>query len=396
MPGEAGEFGEASALTDAAKDDRYTVPMLDLRRQQGAIQDRLLQAVIDTVLDANYLPGSWPTAFEVRFAGYCGHAYCVGVGSGSAALHIALLALGVGSGDEVVTVPNSFFATTEAILHVGARPVFADVDPRTHVISMDGLREVITDGTRAVLPVHLFGNVADVEGIYDVLSDLGRSDIVVIEDCAHAAGAWRRGRSVPLGGIGAFSFNPGKNIGAFGDAGAIVTSDPELARQARLFRDHGRAQKNLHRLIGFNSRLSRLNERVLDIKLDYLDEWNDCRRQVACSYEQAFADLATLTPVQTEPTVRAAWHQYVVCTPNRDSLRAHLRDCGIATAIHYPNLIPDLEPLRRLGYGTKKLPTAVRLSRQILSLPCYPELSDTKVQRVINTVSAFEAGRGER
>ncbi len=394
VPGKTGELGEASALKGAAKGDDDTVPMLDLRRQQEAIKDRLLQAVIDVVRDANYLPCRWPMPFEERFAGYCGHSYCVGVGSGTAALHIALLASGIGSGDEVVSVPNSFFATTEAILHVGARPVFADVDPRTHLISLDGLREVITERTRAVLPVHLFGNVVDVDGIYDLLDALGRSDIVVIEDCAHAAGAWRGGRSVPLGGIGAFSFNPGKNIGAFGDAGAIVTSDPELARQARLLRDHGRAQKNLHQLIGFNSRLSRINERVLDIKMDYLDEWNGRRRQVARRYEQAFVDLPALTPVQTGPTVGAAWHQYVVCTPNRDPLRAYLRDCGITTAIHYPSLIPDLEPLRRLGYRTEELPTAVSLNQQILSLPCHPELTDAEAQRVIDTVSAFETGRG--
>lgn len=394
VPGKTGELGEANALGGAAKGDDDTVPMLDLRRQQEAIQDRLLQAVIDVTRDANYLPCRWPMPFEERFAGYCGHSYCVGVGSGTAALQIALLASGIGAGDDVVTVPNSFFATTEAVLLVGARPVFADVDPRTHLISLDHLREVLTERTRAVLPVHLFGNVVDVEGIHRLLIALGRSDIVVIEDCAHAAGAWRGRRAVPLGGLGAFSFNPGKNIGAFGDAGAIVTSDAEVARQARLLRDHGRAEKNRHLLVGFNSRLSRINERVLDIKLDYLDEWNDRRRQVAGRYDRAFAALPALTPVQTEPTVRSSRHKYVVRTPRRDSLRAYLGDRRIAAAIHYPNLIPELEPLAQLGYGTEELPAAVRLSRQILSLPCHPELTDAEAQRVADTVSAFEADRG--
>lgn len=373
------------------------IPMLDLAKQQASLSPDLERCVQEVMLSTRYLPDKWPSAFESQLAAYCQRPFVVGVGSGSAALHLALLAAKVGPGDEVVTVPNSFFATTEAILVVGARPVFVDVDPATHLMDIARLEAVVGPRTKAVLPVHLFGNVVDVGAIESCLARCGRSDVIVIEDCAHAAGAALGQRPVPIGRIGAFSFNPGKNIGALGDAGAIVTSDEGLARQALLLRDHGRASKNEHLCAGFNSRLRCIDDTVLGLKLRHLDAWNEQRRQHAAVYDRAFAGTS-VRPIQSAPNVRNAMHQYVIRTPAREAVKAALSAAHIDSAVHYPRLIVDQPPLSFLDEQARALPVARELGSQMLSLPCFPELAEDDVHRIIDVVlsSASAAGQSSR
>lgn len=357
--------------------------MLQLQRQQEALGRELIDALLEPVYEASYLSSEPVTPFERDLARYCGRPYAVGVGSGTSALHLSLLAAGVGGGDEVVTVPNSFFATAEAILQVGARPVFIDIDPASHLLDVERLKEAITSATRAILPVHLYGNVANVQAIARLLEALGRQDIRIIEDCAHAIGARRAGNPVPLGTIGAFSFNPVKNLGALGDAGAVVTSDAAVAERVRLLRDHGRADKNTHLLVGFNSRLRRIDDRVLSLKLDRLDEWNETRRSIARRYDEAFDGLPGVTCLAVPPEVESAHHQYVLGVRARDRFRRRLAERGISTAVHYPRLLPEQPALGELGCRPDRLSVAGRTNRRIVSLPCYPELREAEVERVI-------------
>jgi dTDP-4-amino-4,6-dideoxygalactose transaminase len=363
-----------------------SIPMLDLPRQQATLNGELERVVLDVIGKGHYISPEGVTPFEAKFAAFCGRKHVVGVNSGTAALQIALAALPVGPGDEVITVPNSFFATTEAIVLAGATPRFVDVDPETHLISLAALPGAITARTRAILPVHLFGNVVDVPEIKRLLRACGREDIAIVEDCAHATGARGGDQLVPLGGIGAFSFNPGKNIGAIGDAGAIVTDDGALAERARELRDHGRRGKNTHGVFGFNARLSLLNDRVLALKLDHLPRWNEQRRSHAAAYDAAFEANERVSPIQVPPGTLSARHQYVVRCRSRDALREHLRQQGIATAVHYPSLIVEQPPLARLGFASRSTPVALALNAQILSLPCFPELTPSEVAFIIEQV----------
>lgn len=362
------------------------IPMLDLVRQQASIRKALDRVVSSVLAQGKYISDEDPTPFEAKLAAFCGGAHAIGVGSGTAALQIALMAAGVGSNDEVITVPNSFFATTEAIFMTGARPRFVDVDADTHLMSLPALAEAIDEQTRAILPVHLFGNVVDVPAIQSMLASRGREDILIIEDCAHAIGAARSGRPVPLSRIGAFSFNPGKNIGGLGDSGAIVTDDEQVARNAKLLRDHGRDGKNRHLVFGFNARLDLLNDRVLALKMDYLEAWNKRRRSHAARYDAAFDDLDIISPVRVEAEVCSSRHQYVIRSENRSELRQLLHERGVVTGIHYPQLIVEQEPLVRLGFRAADFPVAAELNARLLSLPCFPELEDPEVSRVIELV----------
>lgn len=366
------------------------IPMLDLVRQQTNIKEALNRVISSVIEEGRYISEEKVTPFEARLAAFCDRSYAVGVNSGTTALQIALMAAGVGKSSEVITVPNSFFATTEAILSVGAIPRFVDVDPETHLMSLPALREAVNERTTAILPVHLYGNVVDVRAIRKMLKESGREEIVIVEDCAHAMGSARSGQRVPLGGIGAFSFNPGKNIGALSDAGAIVTADEDVARRARLLRDHGRGQsKDDHIEIGMNARLGRLNDQVLALKMDYLAEWNAIRREHAARYDSAFSGLRGISSVRTEFDTCSARHQYVIRCERRDELRHFLSERGVATGIHYPRLISEQEPLQRLGYRVEDVPVAKQLSLQILSLPCYPELHESQITRVIGLVQEF-------
>jgi dTDP-4-amino-4,6-dideoxygalactose transaminase len=370
------------------------IPMLNLVRTHERMREALQREVLEVMAGGVYVSSDGVTRFEASLADFCRNPHAIGVGSGTAALHLALLACGVGAQQEVVTAPNSFVATAEAILHAGARPRFVDVDPRTHLMSLEKLPGAVTKDTRAILAVHLYGNVVDVDAIKRILDEIGRSDVAVIEDCAHAVGARRRDKPVPLGAVGAFSFNPVKNLGALGDAGAVVTSEGRIAELVSRLRDHGRAGKNRHVLIGFNSRLGTIDDRVLALRLEHLEAENARRRSIAKRYDAACSRNG-LRPMAVDPDVEPSYHQYVLCAPDRDLLRRHLDGLGIATAIHYPRLIPQQEAFRRLGYTARGLDQARDLSRRVLSIPCYPDLTDTEVDRIVEGISTFGAPRPE-
>ncbi len=366
------------------------IPMLNLRRQQEQLRPNLQSVVMTAIEEGDFLRDVYTTSpgspFEKKYADYCGRKYVIGVGSGTAALQIALIAAGIGAGDEVITVPNSFFATTEVILSLQAHPVFVDIDPATHLIDIAKLSGAINARTRAVVPVHLYGNVVDICRLSELLRAVGREDIVVIEDCAHAAGARLNGQPLPLGAIGAFSFNPVKNIGGLNDAGAIVTDDDSIALKARLLSNHGRSDKTTHLTVGFNSRLSSINDRVLCLKLVHLDAWNKRRREIALRYDAALGDVCDCTLMRVTSGAQAAYHQYVVRTRNRALVRQELKMLGIETGVHYPVLIPDLDVLKELGYSSSSLICAKHVNPQIMSLPCYPELLDIEVEEIAREV----------
>jgi dTDP-4-amino-4,6-dideoxygalactose transaminase len=365
------------------------IPMLALKRQEQTLGNVLKSAVLEVIDEGIYISTEKITRFESKLAEYCDKPYALGVGSGTAALQIALIASGVKPGAEVITVPNSFFATTEVILNIDALPVFVDVEPETHLMNLSLLPQVITEKTQAIMPVHLYGNVVNVEEIQAILKYMNREDIKIIEDGAHAFGSKLRGKPVPIGECGIFSFNPGKNCGAFGDAGAVVTSNEEIAETVRLLRDHGRIDKCTHMIAGFNSRLSRINEKVLNVKIDYIDSWNLKRRHIADRYNDAFQETIEVAPIKVVDGADSAYHQYVVQAERRDTLRQYLKENWISTAIHYPTLIPEQPVFCKLGYKLENLPVARSLVGKILSLPCFPELKEEEVERVIAGVRQF-------
>jgi dTDP-4-amino-4,6-dideoxygalactose transaminase len=325
-------------------------------------------------------------AFEDEYAAYCGTQFCIGVGNGTDALHLALRAAGIGPGDEVITVSHTFIATIEAIELVGARPVLVDIDPRTFNIAPEGIERAITPRTKAIIPVHLYGRLADMDAILEIA---GRRKLIVIEDASQSQGAidahGRRAGSI--GHLGCFSFYYAKNLGAYGEAGAITTSDPELDRRIRLLRSHGESQRYEHEIMGFNCRPDEIQSAVLRIKLRHLDEWNDRRRQYAMRYHELLSDLAIELP-ELRFDGSHVYHQYVIRSSERDSLRQRLTEAGIGTGVHYP--IPvHLQPAARgLGYARGDLPHTEAAASEVLSLPMFPELSEAQLTYVSEAVAA--------
>jgi dTDP-4-amino-4,6-dideoxygalactose transaminase len=355
------------------------IPLLDLRAQYQTIAGELEAAAHRVLSSGRYVLGPEVEAFEEEFAAYCGSSHCVGVDSGTSALHLALLALGVGPGDEVLTVSHTFVATVAAIRYTGARPVLVDVVPESSTLDPSQLEAAISPRTRAVLPVHLHGRCADMELIVAVA---GAHRLAMVEDAAQAHGARHRGhRAGTMGELGCFSFYPGKNLGACGEAGAVVTDDPALAARLRMLRDHGQAHKYVHEVLGFNHRIDALQAAVLRAKLPHLDGWNAARRRLAASYHRHLAGSG-IGILPDPPDGEAVHHILPVFVAGRDTVRAALAERGIGTGIHYPVPV-HLQPAHAdLGYGAGDLPVTERLSRQTLSLPIYPELSEEAVLRV--------------
>ncbi len=367
-----------------------SIPLVDLKAQYRAIKpdiDAAIQRVID---NTSFIMGPEVTAFEEEFAAFCGAEYAVGTDSGTAALHLALLVLGVGPGDEVITAAHTFIATAEVISLVGARPVFVDVDPRTYNMDPDHIEAAITPRTKAIIPVHLYGQPAEMDAVLDVAR---RHGLRVIEDAAQAHGAEYRGRRVgTMGDVACFSFYPGKNLGAYGDAGCLVTNDPDLAEQARMLRNHGRQAKYEHLVTGYGYRLDGLQAAILRAKLARLEEWTERRRQNAATYNELLADSGLVLPYEPEH-VRAVYHLYVIRVPERDALLAHLHQRGIGAGIHYP--IPlHLQPVyRHLGYERGAFPVAEEATDHVLSLPMYPELTRGQMEEVVGAIREFERGK---
>lgn len=360
------------------------VPFVDLTPQLHFIRSPLLQRWGEMVHQSSFVLGQVVEEFEQVFAAYCGSRHAVGVGSGTEALHLALRALGVGRGDEVITAANSFVATAEAILHCGASPVFVDVDPRTYNLDPSQLEDRITARTKAVIPVHLYGQPADMDPILEVAR---AHDLYVIEDACQAHGAAYHGRRVgSLGDLACFSFYPSKNLGACGDAGAVVTGDAELARKLRKLRNHGGVRKYQHELVGFNSRLDALQAAALLLKLPHLDSWNRHRQACALLYNRLLSSVPGITTPAVPEGVSHVYHLYVIRTQTleREQLQADLARHGVETGIHYPEPLSLMKPL--LGFGCKSCPVAEQLAGEILSLPMFPGLSQSQINLVAEVI----------
>ncbi|RME47207.1 MAG: DegT/DnrJ/EryC1/StrS family aminotransferase [Caldilineae bacterium] len=358
------------------------IPLVDLKAQYRAIKpemDAAIQRVLDT---ANFILGEEVAAFETAFAGYVHAGGAVGVASGTAALHLALLACGIGPGDEVITTAHTFFATAEAISVTGARPVFVDVDPQTYLLDPNRVEEAITPRTRALLPVHLYGQAADMDALLDIAR---RHDLWVIEDAAQAHGAMYRGRHCgSIGHLACFSFYPGKNLGCYGDGGIVTGNDARLLDKIRRLRNHGRAQKYEHEEIGWGYRLDALQAAVLRVKLNHLEAWTEARRERAARYTALLRGLEVVTPVEADGN-RHVYHLYVIRTPRRDAVLSHLRANGIGAGVHYP--IPlHRQPAYRSHYADLRLPITEKVAAEVLSLPLYPELTEAQQVHVVETL----------
>ena len=363
-----------------------SVPLVDLTAQYQSIRpaiDAAMQRVIDTT---SFIMGPDVAAFEAEFAAFCRAAHCVGVSSGTAALELTLRALGVGPGDEVITAAHTFIATAEAISAAGARPVFVDIRPDTYNLDPDALAAAVTPATRAVIPVHIYGQPADMDAICDVAR---AHDLWVIEDAAQAHGATWAGRMAgTLGDAACYSFYPGKNLGAYGDAGAMVTDLPGLAEQVGLLRNHGRQAKYLHEQIGFGQRLDTLQAAILRAKLPHLAGWTAARRRLAARYDELLAPLEVTLPY-VDARANPAWHLYVIRTPQRDALLEHLRQHGIGAGVHYPVPLHEQPAYAYLGYRPDDLPVTHAVARTCQSLPLFPEMTDVQQDRVVACIAAF-------
>ncbi|MET4700339.1 dTDP-4-amino-4,6-dideoxygalactose transaminase [Constrictibacter sp. MBR-5] len=367
---------------------RSSIPFLDLVAQQRSIRPELHAAVTDVLDSGQYVLGETVDAFERSFAAHCGTRHAVAVNTGTSALHLALLAAGVGPGDEVVTVAMTFVATAAAILYAGATPRFVDVDPVTWTMDPVALEAAVTPRTKAIIPVHLHGRLANMAPIREIARRCGA---VLIEDAAQAHGASDRGqRAGSLGDLGCFSFYPGKNLGACGEGGAVVTDVDELAAKLRMLRDWGQSERYRHVVRGFNYRMDAVQAAVLDVKLRHLDGWTAGRRAVAAAYDRRLA-------VRGIVRARAAgsehvWHVYAVRAAERDAVRRKLADAGVATGIHYPVPVHLQPAYSDLGYGPGDLPVSERLAREFLSLPIYPELGSEQIAYVCDALEDAVVG----
>ena len=359
------------------------IPLVDLRAQHRSIADEVEPALHAVMERADFVLGHDVEAFEAEFAAYCEVEHAVGLDSGLSALELGMRALGIGPGDEVITPANSFIASSSAITFTGATPVWADVDPRTLNLDPDAVRAAITPRTRAIMPVHLYGQPADMAAISAIAAEHG---LKVVEDACQAHGARFAGRRAgSLGDVAAFSFYPAKNLGAYGDGGMLTTRDPEVAERVRMMRNYGQRQKYEHVTNAWNRRLDTMQAAVLRVKLRHLDAWNEARQGHAARYGELLADSGLELP-WTRPDVEAVHHLYVVRTDRRDELLAGLRERGIGAALHYPVPIHLQEAYRDRGIGEGAFPVTERAARRLLSLPLYPELLPEQVERVAAAV----------
>jgi dTDP-4-amino-4,6-dideoxygalactose transaminase len=366
------------------------IPLVDLKAQYAAIQAEVNRAIQRVLDNTSFILGEEVSVFEEAFASYCETKYAIGTSSGTSALHLALLACGVGPGDEVITTPHTFMATAESIIHTGAKPVFVDIDLDTYNLDPSQIQAVINEKTKAIVPVHLYGTPADMDPILEIASKHG---LKVVEDAAQAHGAEYNGRRTgSVGDVACFSFYPGKNLGAFGDGGCVVTSDKQIADRVRMLRNHGRTDKYRHEMVGYGYRLDALQAAILGVKLLHLEEWTKCRRENAKRYHHFLNGFGPVLP--TEPNyARSVYHLYVIRVPERDQLLQYLRSKGISAGIHYP--IPlHLQPaFAGLGYKPGAFPSTEKAASEVISLPMYPELRQDQIEEVAQAVQDFY-GRG--
>jgi dTDP-4-amino-4,6-dideoxygalactose transaminase len=364
-----------------------TISLVDLKAQYGSIKDEIDAAIADVITHTAFVGGPFVTEFEQAFARHCGVRHCVGVANGTDALFIALKALGVGAGDEVLTAANTFVATSEAIRMAGAQVVFVDINPRSYTIDVKRIEEKITAKTKALIPVHLYGHPADMHPIRALAKKHG---LFVVGDAAQAHGALYKGQPISrLADITCFSFYPGKNLGAYGDGGALVTDNEAWAAKATMFANHGRTGTYDHGVEGVNSRLDGIQAAVLTAKLRHLDDWTERRRRNARWYDDALNGTGVVTPSEIND-VKAVYHLYVVRVPGgrRDALLRDLKANGISAAIHYPIPLPFLKAYTHLAHRSGDFPESEKASSEILSLPMFPELTQEQIHYVARTIAA--------
>lgn len=358
---------------------RLIVPFVDLKLQYLSIKEEIDNAMQSVIMDSSFIGGKYLNAFEEKFAEYIGVKHCVGVGNGTDALSIALKALGIKEGDEVITAANSFIATSEAITMTGGKVVFVDCDEETYNIDVQKIKSVITNRTKAIIPVHLYGQPVDMDGILKVAHEY---KLFIIEDAAQAHGArYREKNAGTFGDCACFSFFPGKNLGAYGDGGAITTNSEELSKKIRMYANHGRIEKYNHEFEGMNSRLDGLQAAILDVKLNHLEKWTERRMAIAKMYDKELKNIIKI-PIALR-AVRHVYHLYVVCVKSREKVRKILGERGISTGIHYPIPLPFLNAYRYLGHEPSDFPVAYSLKDEILSLPIHGDMVDEQVDYVI-------------
>jgi len=360
------------------------IPLVDLKAQYQGIKPEIDDAIQSILDNTAFIGGQVVKDFEGNFASFCTADHCVGVASGTDALFLALQALDIGHGDEVIVPANSFIATSEVVTATGAKVVFVDVNEHSYNIDVSKIEAKITGRTRAIIPVHLYGQPADIDPINEIAK---RHNLKVIEDSAQAHGAEYKGRRTgTLGDVACFSFYPGKNLGAYGDAGAVVTNDESIADKIRMMANHGRLKKYDHLFEGVNSRLDGIQAAILDVKLKHLEDWTSARRKVAATYNHLLSDLEEVVLPKEEPYAKHVYHLYVIQLANRDSVREFLKEKGISAGIHYPTPLPLLNAYDYLGHKPGDFPVSERLANEILSLPMYPELSNEQVESVADSV----------
>ena len=354
-------------------DTDMTVPFLDLKTQNRVLWHELRVVIESLVGDAQFILGPHVQAFERSFADFCGSRHCVGLNNGTTALHMALLAFNIGPGDEVITTPHSWISTSWGIAYTGATPVFVDIDSKSYNLDPNLVEAAVTPRTRAVLPVHLYGQSADMTAIRAICQ---RHNLVLIEDAAQAHGAQHGGQTVgAIGDAACFSFYPGKNLGAFGEAGAVTTNSDQIARRIRCLRDHAQDGRHNHVEIGFNTRMEGLQGAVLDVKLRRLPDWTQRRRDHANYYLEQLANISGLTlPAFADP-LSHVWHLFVILVNDRDQFRADLEKRGVATGVHYPTPIPYQPAFKHLGYQNGQFPVTEDVMSRCVSLPMFPELT---------------------
>lgn len=361
------------------------IPFVDLKSQYLSLKQEFDEAILKVVSETAFIGGRYAKAFEEQFAEYLGVKNCVAVGNGTDALEIGLQAIGIGAGDEVLVPANTFFATAEAVGNVGAKAVFVDIEPTFYNIDASKIEEKITPRTRAIIPVHLYGLPAEMDAIMAIADKHG---LKVLEDCAQAHGATYKGRTAgTFGDVATFSFYPSKNLGAFGDAGAIVSNSDETAEKARLIANHGQIAKNRHSLIGRNSRLDGIQAAVLSVKLPHLESWLEARRRNAALYNEFLSDTGLQLPIAPEHS-RHTYHLYVVQVPNRADVQQKLADEGIEIGLHYPTALPFLEAYAVENYQPSDFPVAHAQMDKILSLPMYAELTEEMIEKVCRSLKS--------
>jgi dTDP-4-amino-4,6-dideoxygalactose transaminase len=359
------------------------IPLVDLKAQYASIKSEIDAAILTVLEESAFIGGPHVSRFEKEYAAFCGVRHCVGVGNGTDALFIALTTLGIYAGDEVITAANSFIATSEAITATGAKVVFADIDPRTHNIAVTDAKAKVTAQTRAIVPVHLYGQPADMDPILELARE---NNLMVVEDAAQAHGAVYKGRTIgSIGDVACFSFYPGKNLGAYGDGGAILTGDEEFASRARMFANHGRKHKYDHEIEGVNSRLDGLQAAILSVKLRHLPEWTRNRQRAANWYTERLRDIEGIVVPHVIDDVSHVYHLYVVrVDPSiRDTVIGYLKEEGIGAGIHYPIALPNLEAYRYLGHQKSDFPVSTQAAGEIMSLPLFPEITEEQVDFVV-------------